>query len=390
MKSTYLIRIITGASLMLCACDSPSPAPVARPGEPLPDLTQAQLRTVEEGRALFTRTFTVAEGVGPTFNEPRCVSCHDLPTPGGAGADPVRKATRFADGRCELLLEQGGDMLQNQVTEALRERGFGPEAPPPGSVISEVMPPALYGAGLVEAIPDEAILEHADPDDRDGDGISGRPGPAEGGRVGRFGWKAGFATVRDFVGSAFLGEMGLTTPGFPQEAPIGPHALPAGVDPAPDPELDEETVGRVVEYVRMLALPAPTPLSPATRDSLAEGARVFERLGCAACHVPELRTGDSDVEALGNRRVALYSDLLLHDMGEENASICAPGAEPAEWRTAPLAGLRLRLKFWHDGRARSPESAIRAHGGEGAPARDRFIVLTEAERSALLRFLASL
>lgn len=384
-------RVAAVVGLIVCGCDPAKPAATAGAGEPLPGITDAQRRDFEAGRQIFTRSFTAAEGLGPTFNEVRCASCHDLPTLGGAGADGVRKATRFADGRCDLLVEGGGDLLQTQVTAALRERGYDVEAvPPAATAVASIMPPALYAAGLIDAIPADAILEQADPDDADGDGISGRHGGSQDGRVGRFGRKAGFATVRDFVENAFLGEMGLTTPGSPNEHRIGGHPLPAGSDPAPDPELDDRVVDQVTQYVRLLAPPSPDATSAAARDSILAGRRIFDRIGCARCHRPELRTASNDLEPLRRRRVALYSDLLLHDMGPENASICAPGAQPAEWRTTPLLGLRLRIGFWHDGRAQSVESAISAHGGEGARARDLFSILAESQRSLLLRFLESL
>jgi CxxC motif-containing protein (DUF1111 family) len=375
---------------LVSGCDSSRPAPTAAPGEPLPGLTSAHIREFQAGRALFQRTFSATEGLGPTFNEPRCVSCHDVPTIGGAGADDVRKATRFDNGRCNLLLEQGGDMFQTQVTDALRSGGFGAEAVPRGATVGLIVAPALYGAGLIEAVPDETILDRADPDDANQDGISGRPGISSDGRVGRFGWKASFATITHFVQSALHGEMGLTTRAFPNESPIGPHSLPSGSDPTPDPEIDDTSVGELASFVRLLAPAASDSASAAARDSIREGRRVFEQLGCDDCHRPELRTRAGEVEPMSRKRVALYSDLLLHDMGPENASICTSGAEPSEWRTAPLMGLHLRVRYWHDGRAHSAESAIRAHGGEAARARDQFMVLTEQQRAVLFSFLGSL
>jgi CxxC motif-containing protein (DUF1111 family) len=166
--------------------------------------------------------------------------------------------------------------------------------------------------------------------------------------------------------------------------------VPAGTDPAEDPELDEAILEQIVAYVRLLAPPAADAVDAAARDSIRAGARMFERTGCAACHVPTMTTGDSDVEALRRRTVPLHTDLLLHDMGPENASICAPGAGPSEWRTPSLMGLRLRHQLMHDGSAQSIDAAVRAHGGEGARARDRYSVLTEAERAALFRYLKSL
>jgi CxxC motif-containing protein (DUF1111 family) len=389
---TRAARCWPAAALLLAAgaCERTTPAATAPPGEPVPGITDAQRREFVAGQALFTRAFSPAEGLGPTFNENRCASCHDLPTTGGSGADPVRKVTRFADGRCDPLVEHGGDMLQSQITDALHARGFTVEGVPAlANAVTGVMPPPLFGAGFIDAIPDAAILAYADPDDADGDGISGRAGVAAGERLGRFGWKASFATVRDFVENALLTEMGLTTAGFPHESPIGAEPLPEGSDPAADPEIDADLVDLLTAYVRLLAPPA-IDSAAAADPSARTGQTIFDRLGCAACHRPALPAADSAPAPIGGRTLALYSDLLLHDMGPENAGICAASAGPTEWRTAPLMGLRFRLSFLHDGRASSAEAAIRAHGGEATRARDAFLVLTDADRAALLRFLGSL
>lgn len=382
---------LPAAAFLLAGCEVSSPPYTAAPGDPLPGLSAAELHAFEAGRSLFQRVFTAEEGLGPSFNESRCSSCHDVPTLGGSGADGVRKATRFVEGRCDLLEEHGGDMLQVQLTELAQALGYEVErVPSQATAVASIMAPALYGAGLIETIPDDAILEWADRDDRDGDGISGRPGLAANGQLGRFGWKANFGTVRDFVANAFLNEMGLTSPDHPIEQPLAGQTVTEAADPAPDPEIDDQLLEEVSAYVRLLAVPTGASYPRAVRDSIEEGRRTFERLGCAQCHRPQMRTGDSPVEALSRRSVALYSDLLLHDMGPENASVCAPGAGPSEFRTTPLAGLRLRVHFWHDGRAQSVQAAVRAHGGEAAAARDRFLVIDERERANLLRFLGSL
>lgn len=381
--------IVLACALLACARDSVPPAERAAPGEPFASLTDAQLGEFVAGRAQFQRVFTPEEGLGPTFNESSCVFCHDLPVPGGSGADPVRKATRFADGTCDLLAEHGGDMLQTQLTPLARELGFDVEPiPAMANGVGMIVPPALFGAGLIDAIPDDVILERADPDDADGDGISGRPGTARDGAVGRFGWKATFATLHGFVENALLGEMGLTTAGFPEELPLGAERLPAAADPVPDPEIPSDIVDGLVRYLSLLAPPAP-PSAPSS-DSLEAGLQLFRRIGCADCHTPSMTTGPHELEPLNRKIVSLYSDLLLHDMGPENASVCATGAGPSEWRTPPLIGVGLRHQLMHDGRAHSVDAAIRAHGGEAAGARDRFMVLTDADRGLLLRFLGAL
>jgi CxxC motif-containing protein (DUF1111 family) len=377
-------------ALLGCAGASGDGAETA-PGAPLAELSPAELAAFAAGRALFDREFTEEQGLGPSFNERRCSSCHDLPAIGGMGAEIVPKATRFENGRCDLLRDHGGDILQQQITDTARALGFQPERKPPvATAVVDMTAPPLFGAGLVEAVPDASILRRADPDDRNRDGISGRAGRDSAGRLGRFGRKANFATVRAFVASALLGEMGLTSRDHPQEDNIGGRTVPAAADPAPEPEVDDDALELLTRFVTLLAAPAPeSPANAATRDSLRRGARHFDRAGCAQCHTPSFRTR-SDVPALHDREVRLYSDLLLHDMGPERASVCAPDASPSEWRTPALTGLRYRHVFLHDGRAQNARAAIEAHGGEAARSRAVFRRLAPTDQELLVRFLYSL
>lgn len=380
--------------LLLVACDSAEPPPAtAAPGDALPGLSEAQLARFAAGRALFDRDFTEAEGLGPLFNQRRCSSCHDLPTPGGSGSETVLKATRFQPpDRCDTFAARGGDMLQQQVTPTLAALGFAGERAPHGADgVVMLSGPPLYGLGLIEAIPADDIVAHEDPDDRDGDGVRGRAVRGPDGSLLRFGRKASFTSVRSFVEHALLHEMGLTSAAFPEELRHQGMVLPAETDPATDPEIDDATVALLVDYVRFLALPAPErPAFPATADSIRTGEHVFGDVGCADCHTPTMRTSPAAEPGLAGHAVALYSDLLLHDLGEELASICTPAAAPSEWRTAPLAGARHRQSFLHDGRAQSLRAAIAAHGGEAAHARERFAALDPASAAMLLRFIASL
>lgn len=378
--------------LALFACARPSTdGTTAAPGAPLPGLSAPELDAFTAGRALFDREFTPAQGLGPAFNDRRCSSCHDVPTIGGMGAEIVHKATRFENGRCDLLSEHGGDLLQQQITDTLRALGFLPERVPASATAAvDMVAPPLFGAGLIEAIPEAAILRRADPDDTDRDGISGRAGRAADGSLGRFGRKANFATVRAFIANALIGEMGLTSAIHPEEERLGGQALPDGVDSARDPEVSADSLELLTRFVMLLAAPEPeSPASAPARDSIRSGARHFERLGCAQCHTPAFRTR-SDVSALHDREVRLYSDLLVHDMGPERASVCAPDAGPSEWRTPTLMGLRHRHKFLHDGRAQNIRSAIEAHGGEAAGSVAAFRRLSPEQQELLLRFLYSL
>ena len=226
----------------------------------------------------------------------------------------------------------------------------------------------------------------ADPEDRNHDGISGRPNRFVDGRIGRFGRKAFVPTLSEFNAGAFPNEQGVTTPEFPDEGTVGGTPIPAGIDPLPEPEIDSRSLALVNDFVHFLAPPLPGKLTHSVR----RGRSVFQAIGCTLCHVPSLKTGASPVRALAYQRVYAYTDLLLHDMGPDLADICLGLATPSEFRTEPLMGLGLSKTFLHDGRTSSLEEAVRAHGGEAQSTRDRFLSLTPSQRAALLEFLKSL
>lgn len=375
------------------SCNSDPGAPAAALGDPLPALGPADLARFRAGKALFQRGFTIAEGLGPLFNQDRCSSCHDLPTVGGTGVETVQKATRYVPpGPCDLLRSAGGEVFQDRASPALQALGIERELVPPSATgRARIDPPALFGLGLVEAIPDQVLLARADSADADRDGVSGRAGRTGDGRLGRFGHKGDHASLKDFIEGALLAEMGLTTRGRPAEEGVAGAPAPKGVDPLPEPELSDDQVDLLVAFVRFLAPPPPTAIpSFAERDSVRRGRRIFDQLGCPDCHVPEMRTGRSDLPALDRKPIALYSDLLLHDLGPDLAGVCSPAAGPAEFRTARLLGLRFRSRFMHDGRAPMLEDAILVHGGEASAARERFAGLSHATRRYLYKFLNSL
>jgi CxxC motif-containing protein (DUF1111 family) len=362
-------------------------------GDPLPGLDAAQRSRFEAGRALFGRVFRPEDGLGPLFNENQCSACHTDPASGGTGEQAASRATRFEPpDRCDLLPLEGGENVQANATPALRAHAITRRPMPAAATETDrFIVPFLFGLGLAEAIPEEAILALADPDDRDGDGISGRAGRDASGRFARFGRKAEHATIRSFVEGALLLEMGLTSPARPVESLLNGEPFPPGVDPAADPEVDSATVAALTDFVRFLAPPPRRiPDDAETQTLIRGGERLFETIGCAACHVPAMRTARSDVPALDRRTVRLYSDLLLHDMGQERAGACGIGASPTEYRTEPLAGLGHRRVFLHDGRTRDLFEALRLHGGESAAARDAFERLDRVTQETLIRFLRSL
>jgi CxxC motif-containing protein (DUF1111 family) len=212
--------------------------------------------------------------------------------------------------------------------------------------------------------------------------------------VGRFGRKAQVSNLLEQTVEAYHQDIGITSDFLPVENrnPLASHAGDAA-DAAIDPEIPASTVFAVVNYLRMLAPPAPGRTTP----EIQRGDALFTEIGCAACHVPSMRTGSSSIAALSNQDARLYSDLLLHDMGDALADNRPDrGASGREWRTTPLWGLRLIRQFLngdafllHDGRARTIEEAILLHGGEAQRSRDAFAALNAADRKALLDFVGS-
>jgi len=361
-------------------------------GDPLPGLSDEELARFEAGRALFDRVFSVDEGTGPLFNENQCSACHTFPATGGTGEQLVIKATRrLPDGTCDILASEGGENLRRQAIPALARLGIERDTLP--SAVADIATfavPFLFGLGAADLVPEQALHDAADPDDLNGDGISGRVGRTPDGRVGRFGRKADVASLHDFTHLALFNEMGVTTSVHPRERGPNGAPLPDGVDPARDPELGDDSADLITDFVRMLAPPPrPTP-DPDAAPMIAHGEALFTVIGCAACHTPYITTGPARLAALDRVRAPLYSDLLLHDLGPALASTCAPGATETEYRTTPLLGLGARRPYLHDLRAFNIERAIELHGGEAESARDAFGALLTVDRQALLRFLRSL
>lgn len=389
-RATVTISLLGAAILVGCG---PEPVSMtATPGQPLAELSETERARFLLGRALFERLATPQEGLGPLFNAERCSACHDNPAPGGGGAAiPVLKATRFDGDGCHPLRAQGGDNVQQRATPLLVTLGMSAEAVPPEATSTGlVTAPPLFGLGLTEAVPEEALLRRADPEDADGDGISGRLGRLPDGRPARFGRKGDEATVRGFVESALIFEMGFTTDAHPGEEGRNGVPIPEGADPMPDPEMDAETVGLLTDYVRFLAPPAPAhPRDEVEATRWARGAEVFREVGCADCHTTALETGRAEEAALTRKVLPLYSDLLLHDLGAGEGDVCTPQADPGEYRTTPLWGLRHRTVYFHDGGTTSLAAAIRRHGGEAAEAAGSFDALSDDRRALLLEFLAT-
>lgn len=364
---------------------------------PVDGLTTAELAAFARGDAEFARRFAPSTGLGPIFNNASCASCHS-----GDGRGVLDNALqRIGAADDDFLRALGGPQIQDKAIS-----GAEAERVPAGVAVSTRLPPPVFGVGLIEAIPVDAILANADPDDRDGDGISGRPnwvhspafvphtepGAGVGLKLGRFGRKGQTSSLLQQVTEAYLQDMGITSEFLPSENRNPLSSVPIeAVDHVGDPEISAAIVQAVTHYIRSLAPPLPGEDTP----SRLEGKALFTQVNCTSCHVPVLRSGPSAIPALSNRNVELFSDLLLHDMGDGLADNRADGsASGREWKTPPLWGLRLMRKFLngqvlllHDGRARSFEEAILLHGGEADRSRKAFLALTHEQRRALLDYL---
>ncbi|MBL8566632.1 MAG: c-type cytochrome [Hyphomicrobiaceae bacterium] len=317
-----------------------------------------------------------------------------------------------AEGQMTIAYTDHPVKLGDGTVVTLRRPGYGVSNLGYGPMRADVMmsprvAPQMIGLGLLEAIPEAAIRAAADPDDRDGDGISGRASEVwsrELGRVtlGRFGFKAGNPSVRQQSADAFNGDMGLSTSLFPRPSGDCTSAqstclsAPNGNSPSEtDPEVSDQLLDLVTFYARNLAVPQ---RRGANTPEVLAGKASFAALGCATCHTPMHMTGDMPGQPhLSGQTIWPYTDLLLHDMGEGLADGRPEGvASGSEWRTSPLWGIGLtetvsgHTYFLHDGRARSIEEAILWHGGEAQAARDGYANLSKAERAALVAFVNSL
>jgi len=275
----------------------------------------------------------------------------------------------------------------------IKELAYGPLDA--ATEISLRVPPAVFGLGLLEAVPEEAIVERVDADDVNGDGVSGRAqrvrDPATGQiALGRFGWKAAQASLAAQSATALLQDLGVTSP--LAATPVGPGG---GVRNQMEPNIGDSDLNALVRYLRSLAVPARRRW---TESAVRDGEALFAAIGCDSCHRREFTTsGRAAWPELSHQTIHPYTDLLLHDLGPSLADGVGEGvASGSEWRTAPLWGLGLLSRvsraagLLHDGRARSPEEAILWHGGEAERSKMRFAALAREKREALLEFLGSL
>jgi len=366
-----------------------------RPGDPIAGLTPQQFAEFRLGLDDFLEVETPDDGLGPAFNGTSCAACHNVPAVGGAGILlETRVGYQNADGSFRPLNEAGDTLMHLFSTPSHSCQSIIPDDV---TVVARRAPIPLFGAGLIEAIPDDTILALDDAMDRNRDGISGRAAIVEDvatgqARVGRFGWKSQHATLLAFSGDAYLNEMGISNDLFPRDYAFGVSAdQMRRCDPMPDPEDRRDRVtGRrgIDNFESFMRLLAPVARDTST-DPSRDGERIFAAIGCASCHVPSLTTGQSADRLFDRRPVPLFSDLLLHDVGTGDG-IRQAAAAPEEIRTPALWGLRLRRPLLHDGSAATPADAIMRHGNEAELSRRGFERLSAADRSLLLNFLNGL
>ncbi|QPC89142.1 di-heme oxidoredictase family protein [Mesorhizobium sp. INR15] len=413
------------------------------------------------GNALFRKNWVsspsstqASDGLGPLFNERACQNCHvkdgrGHPPEGDAGTTSMflrlardastaeekaaradRKVLNYPDpvygsqlqelavpglrgeGRMHIDYQEqkvtlaGGAIVSlRNPTYSIANLGYGPLDP--HTTLSPRLTPPMIGLGLIEQIAPADILARADPDDRDGDGISGRPNIVRDNQsgeltLGRFGWKAQSLSIRAQSADAFAGDIGISTPEVPKHwgdctaAQKDCLAMPNGVQKRLGPvEAPPPVMDLVIFYAQNLAVPARRDLD---NPQVLAGKKQFYEMGCISCHTPKFvtRRGTPN-KAQAFQLIWPYSDFLLHDMGPGLADGQAVGdATGSEWRTPPLWGIGLTRTingntfFLHDGRARNLTEAILWHGGEGQKARDRFAAADAADRDALIKFLEAL
>ncbi|MCQ2047659.1 thiol oxidoreductase [Stutzerimonas stutzeri] len=420
----------------------------------MPSANLAPMRRLDfsVGNSFFRNPWVIApasttarDGLGPLLNTNACQNCH---IKDGRGHPPAPDATSAVSMLVRLSIPAGPEHA-----EVVRERGIAPEPSYGGQLQDMAIPgvapegkvrlrysteqvrfadgtevelrrpeielndlaygdmhpdtrmslriaPPMIGLGLLEAIPEEALLANADPDDRNGDGISGRPNrvfdqTSRQTVIGRFGWKAGQPGLNQQNADAFFNDMGLSTSLLSGSSCTDRQTECRAMPDGGEPEVSDDILAQVLFYTRNLGVPARRNVDD---PQVLAGKTIFHRAGCQSCHVPQFTTAaDAAEPELANQLIRPYTDLLLHDMGEGLADN-RPEFEASgrEWRTPPLWGIGLtqavsgHTQFLHDGRARNLLEAILWHGGEAEKARQIVLGYDQNERTALLSFLESL
>ncbi|WP_422350847.1 di-heme oxidoredictase family protein [Flagellimonas sp.] len=393
-----LFHKILVLGLLFGSCDKYEPiAPLEEEllDGPLEGLTSAQNAQFLAGDIAFNDdVFTSRSGLGPIFVATSCASCHA----GDGKGTPFTTLTRFGqtDATGNQFLHLGGPQIQNRALP-----GYEPETIPNGATFSKFTPPAVTGLGFLQYVTDADIMAMSDPNDDDGDGISGVPNwgtlkeyldpldnaiAQDGKYIHRFGKKAAAYDLLQQTVDAYNQDIGIASSFDPKDVYSGLTI---------DPEVSDKTIRDVVAYLNTLKAPIPRNQEA---SKVQNGKSLFSQINCASCHRPELVTGYSPIEALSHKTFQPYSDLLLHDMGPGLDDGYTEGsALTSEWRTPPLWGLGLspttqggQYFLLHDGRAHSIEEAILMHGGEAENSKNQYQNLTQSEKNDLIKFLESL
>ena len=357
------------------------------------------LRSFNDNRFIFEEVETVADGLGPTYNAQSCRECHQNVVTGGAS-----QVAEFRSGRTE-----GGQFFESLGGTLIHSRATHPD------IVEHVLPADAVrtfristntlGAGFVEAIANSTLqsIRDSQPASMRGTAVLVAVLEANGApRVGRFGWKCQHASLVSFAADAYLNEMGITTPIFPEENTSANRFVGFGsdYDNVADPEDDGVDVTAFADFMRATKAP---PRGPINADVRA-GEATFAQIGCAVCHTPTIRTASPGTRingnamtvppALGNKIIHPYSDFLLHDIGTGDGIPIQPTPEFAgtanQIRTAPLWALRTRNRLMHDGMSSTKDDAIARHGGQAAGVRSRYNALSQNEKRQVLAFLESL
>jgi CxxC motif-containing protein (DUF1111 family) len=406
---------------------------------PAPNLSGSDLDNHFVGDLLFEDSFVTAPaqvnpGLGPLMNNSACINCHprdgrakhptdvnsanglliraslpgigehggSVPVPGFGLQIQNRSISGYAaEASYQVSYTEKSETLSDGRVVVLRKPNItliNPYIPlPAGVMLSTRLGTPIFGLGLLEEIPEANILARQDVNDSNGDGISGKANyvwnpQTNQTELGRFGWKANTATVIVQCASAYLEDMGITSPLFTNESG---HGQTNGNDNInDDPEISQETMQAIALYCKTLGVPAARNLN---NTNVKNGSVVFDQIDCAKCHVPKQLTGNSAITSLSNQKFFPYTDLLLHDMGidlaDNRPDFLASGTE---WKTRPLWGIGLtnlvngHTDFLHDGRAKNIEEAILWHGGEALKSKEKYKQLSQQQRSDLLQFINSL
>lgn len=368
--------------------------PTAAAGDALPGLTVTQLADFTEGQEDFREEEEVVDGLGPLFNERSCAACHNVPATGGGSTRNVTRFARRVNGTFDAMMATGGMLMQDHAigpADGCAHPFAAESVPATATIVVQRRSTPLFGLGLVDATPDADFIALAAAQAAARGRVAGRVNLVDNLRagmqtVGKFGWKAQVPTLIQFAGDAYVNELGITSPDFPNE--LCPQGNCAELTFNPSPGINDDGGGPVVLHNYMTMLGAP-PRAAQNRDTN-EGESTFERIGCAQCHVATLRSGGHPIAALDRKTYHPYSDFLLHDMGPLGDGMEMGNATGKEMRTAPLWGLRFLTRYLHDGRATTLDAAILAHDGQARDARDRFAALTANAKAKVMAFLGSL